>query len=87
MLTFVGRSNIIASNLKKAMELEAVYMANRQRSRSAEAPHASSATPLDDNHELNDPQTDIRKELSEMRETLNGLMSQRSDEFQKTDGR
>ena len=61
-------------------------MANSQRSRSAEAPHASSATPLDDNHELNDPQTDIRKELSEMRETLNGLMSQRSDEFQKTDG-
>ena len=29
-----------------------------------EAPCASSSTPLDENHELKDPQTDVRKELS-----------------------
>ena len=74
-------------NLKKAMELEAVYTANWQGSRNAETPHGSSATALDENHDLHDQQTDIRKKFSEMRKALNGLMSQRSDEFQKPDGR
>ena len=58
--------SVSPQNFKKVMELEAVYTLNRQRSRSAEAPRASSATPLDENHEPEDPQTDIRKEFREM---------------------
>ena len=74
-------------NFKIAMELEAVYTLNRKRSRSAEAPRTSSATPLDENHEPKDPQIDISKEFSKMREALNGLVPQGSDEFQKPHGR
>ena len=72
--------SVSPQNFKKVMELEAVYTLNRQRSRSAEAPRASSATPLDENHEPEDPQTDIRKEFREMGEALNGLVPQGSAE-------
>ena len=44
---------------------------------------ASSATALDENHILREPQSRIRTDLREIRELLNGMMLQRPDRLRR----